>query len=284
MHGMGTTQPGFANGLRTVLQARLGPLFADLHFNEVYYQSVLQANEERVWSKVSDKVNWAELRKFILYGFGDATGLEAKGRGQNPESSAYWQTQLIIAQALLRAHAALGDDAPLVMLAHSLGGQVLSNYFWDATQPAAREGVWADIERAGTLLCPGRKLSPGELRFLRGGSLRLLITTGCNIPIFVAANACDQILPIRPNEAFRWDNYYDKDDVLGWPLADLSPEYGAVVHDHAINASGEGLGWLTHGWNPLAHTKYWEDASVLDPLETVLRAVLGAPHRNTRLG
>jgi len=276
VHGMGRTKATYHHQLVSELQHRLGTLYDQLHFGSVYYQDVLQANEDRVWSAVGRRVKWDALRQFLLFGFGDAAGLEA---GKDGIDSDYALAQLRIARALFQARAAMAGSGPLLILAQSLGGQVTSNYFWDAQKAAAGErprvGIWQDLGRVEREITGGRPLTADETAFLQGSSLRVLMTTGCNIPIFVAAHAKQDILPIQPNrQHFEWHNYYDKDDVLGWPLADLSPQYGEVVTDHPVNAGSGMIGWLLKSWNPMSHTQYWADDEVLEPLEQTLRSLL----------
>ena len=106
-------------------------------------------------------------------------------------------------------------------------------------------------------------LTNDDIAFLRGDRLSTLITTGCNIPIFVAAHAQELIIPFnKPNAGFSWLNYYDKDDVLGWPLADLSEPYAALVSDIEVNVTGGFWGWLAASWNPLSHNLYWQDKQI----------------------
>ena len=64
--------------------------------------------------------------------------------------------------------------------------------------------------------------------------------------------------------------FYDKDDVLGWPLADLSARYANLVTDIEINAGGGFWGWLTSSWNPLSHNQYWQDSQFLQQLKHVI--------------
>ena len=46
-------------------------------------------------------------------------------------------------------------------------------------------------------------------------------SAGCNIPLFVSSpNQIQTIMP--PNDRFRWMNYFDKDDLLVWPLGPLN--------------------------------------------------------------
>jgi hypothetical protein len=68
-----------------------------------------------------------------------------------------------------------------------------------------------------------------------------------------------------------WDNYYDPDDVLGWPVKQLDPHGQTYdwVQDHAISAGN----FLT-GWNPASHLGYWTDKDVLNPMVRSIRTLL----------
>lgn len=283
VHGMGETPRNFDNALRAELKGRLGSRFDELHIGKVYYQSILQVNESRVWKRVEKRLAgkwgllrrlwWNDLRKFVLYGFGDAAGLE---NGKEGPGSVYTQAQIIFAREMLAACRAVGKDGPVVVLAQSLGGQVTSCYFWDAQQAVAKKhaqvGIWRDFDAfEKEITGEGSPITLEEKAFLQGASFRTFITTGCNIPIFVAAHARAEILPIRPNDKFVWHNFYDQDDVLGWPLSDLSSEYARVVTDYPINASSGLYGLLVKSWNPRSHTEYWGDDDVLAALEHQVR-------------
>lgn len=275
IHGMGSTQRGFSNELVQDLTRKMNNNFDELVvFKEVYYQHILQDNEREVWHKLAGKLRWDALRQFLLFGFADAAGLEHR---KELPGSAYEQAQLEIARALYLVSQQLGHNDKVVVLAHSLGCQVMSCYLWDAalaatTPPAGAQakimaGIWQDIQQHAMAIAGKATLSHDEILFLQGQSLALLVTTGCNIPIFVAAHKQKDILPFaKPNTEFVWHNYYDKDDVLGWPLAELSPAYGQLVTDIRINAGGGVLGWISKSWNPMAHGEYWEDTELLKPL------------------
>ncbi|MEH8017372.1 hypothetical protein MN202_09015 [Rheinheimera muenzenbergensis] len=274
IHGMGETQPDYAARLFRQLTQRLAADTTQLYCGTVYYQDLLQYNEQRVWQATGPRLRWGKLRRFMLFGFADAAALEH--RKEQPHSL-YHYSQLKIARALYLAKQQLATDGKLVLLAHSLGCQVLSCYLWDAQQakagvkPAA--GIWRDIKRYQAGISGDTPLTDEDIAFLRGDRLVSLITTGCNIPIFVAAHAMEQVIPFnKPNNAFVWHNYYDKDDVLGWPLAELSDGYAALVTDIEVNASGGFFGWLAASWNPLSHNQYWQDNQIIDALLTQLSA------------
>lgn len=269
IHGMGETEPDYADDLQRRLVKKLAGKAPQLHFGTVYYQDLLHYNEQRVWQALGSRLRWNKLRRFMLFGFADAAALEH--RKELPHSL-YHYAQLKIARALYLAKQQLTENGQLILLAHSLGCHVTSCYLWDAQQakignrPAA--GIWRDIKRYQAGISGDTPLTEQDIAFLRGDSLAALITTGCNIPIFVAAHAVEQIIPFaKPNPGFVWHNYYDKDDVLGWPLAELSEAYAVAVQDHAINAGGGFWGWLAASWNPLSHNQYWQEDTVILALQ-----------------
>lgn len=278
IHGMGSTASNYSDEIISDLKQRLGAQADALHFGSVYFQKILQDNEEYVWKKVEKRLKWDALRKFLLFGFADAAGLE---NGKESIDSVYAQAQILLAKELLNAYRAMNGKGKVVILAQSLGGHVASCYFWDAQQHASgkipKVGIWQspDTDVLAFAINNGTPFTAAELDFLRGKSLQVLNTTGCNIPIFVAAHLSKDILPIKPNASFEWHNFYDKDDVLGWPLADLSDQYGTVVKDHVVNAGGGILGWILKSWNPMSHEQYWGDDEVLDTIEKQLRLLIG---------
>ncbi len=272
VHGMGDTRADFAGKLRKEVGRRLAPAQRDqVHWQPVFYQGVLQPHQRNMMQRMKTQadIDWIRLRRFLLSGFSDAATMESKPQLPN---SVYRQVQAIILQALDDAWAAAGGRAvPVIVIAQSLGGQVISNYLWDAQARAPRAGVF-QRDRADSI--GGRSAHD---RFRRFKSLQFLFTTGCNIPIFVAGLDADQIRPVAVAQRgwnFRWENFYDPDDVLGWPLRPINAAYRrAVSADHAIN-SGGGLGsWLT-SWSPMSHTAYWRDDDFLDPLEVAIKGIV----------
>lgn len=267
IHGMGDTPEDFAADIAERLEVRLGSAWSRVYFDSIYYQGVFQGNQERVMEAMSEApLDSLALRRFVLYGFSDATGLEREAEKANRP---YQQVQDVIRTTLKRAYEFLGGPRPVVLIAQSLGCQVMSNYLWDAQKRAPRRGVWRTPRtRRGTKLDD----------FLRLKYLRYFYTTGCNIPIFLAGFPEENIRAVKVDSsgyAFRWKNFYDADDVLGWPLRPLSSSYANAVHtDAEVNAGGSLLGHLTHSWNTLSHLRYWQDDEVLKPLEADIKSLL----------
>ena len=67
-------------------------------------------------------------------------------------------------------------------------------------------------------------------------------------------------------------NFFDADDVLGYPLKPLSPSYGnAVSEDIEINVGG-----LFTSWNPISHTEYWTDNDFTEPVARLIGDIVVA--------
>lgn len=267
VHGMGETPIEFAEEMENILAYRLGPeAWSNIHFGTVYYQHLLQSNQSRVWTNMlhlsSAKLRWKQLRKFMLYSFSDPVSLEHK---HDAENSVYRKTQHVIADSLKVMKDDLEGDSPsVVVIAQSLGGQVISNYIWDSQRDG---GIWrpgmADSLDLGSM-------SESEKNYLALKTMPYLYTTGCNIPIFVAG--FDRVVPFRKDlmhPGFQWENYYDRDDVLGWPLMPLSDEYANLVNDHEIDSGG-----ILTSSTPFSHVDYWTDSGFLVPLIQSLNRLL----------
>ena len=140
---------------------------------------------------------------------------------------------------------------------------MMSNYIWDVQKHGADYPFVKD------------KASPFELF----RTLTSIHTFGCNLPLFLLSS--DTLSPIQfpidlsavfpgkdPSAVTRWMNYYDPDDVLGWPLRPI-PGYDRFVTDKAVNAGG-----ILAMWNPLSHTAYWTDTDIVQPIARNLAAIL----------
>jgi hypothetical protein len=271
VHGMGETVPDFHNELVVPLRARLQHAWDRVAWRPVYYQPILKRNERAIFEQMRPLVRWEGLRELMLFGFSDAASLEHK---KELAMSPYWQTQRLILQRLDEIFDEVCDDsgggtAPLAIVAQSLGGQVMSNYIWDAQQSRAYAGIWSDP------LDDGVPTDTPRDRFRRMHTLQRLMTTGCNIPVFVAGHSTIEPIDRRKLGAqFRWINQFDPDDVLGWPLGQLSAAYAALVEDHAVNASGDTLLGRIKSLTPYSHTQYWSTEGVLDRIADALKELL----------
>jgi hypothetical protein len=166
----------------------------------------------------------------------------------------YLAEQAEIARAFEHAYLDLQDNEnkPVIIIAQSHGCHLISNYIWDAQYNLNYFSVESND--------PVQKQD-----FMKLKSCEHLFTTGCNIPIFnerLKTRECFQ----KPRSSFKWDNYYDPNDVLGWPLSQFGETYSDIVKDHHINSGG-----LISSWNPMSHGAYWGDNDIVSPLAKVLK-------------
>lgn len=260
IHGMGDTEIGYAASLVEAMRARLRDGWEDIEFRSIYYQPFLQPNQFQYFNATRKKVSWSLLRKLMINGFADAGSLEySRGTPGGP----YYLTQQHIFETLGEIYdAAGGRSIPVVFIAHSLGCEVLSNYIWDANKAKKSYGYWKEVE--------DKTAADARLDFQKLRNLRVLVTTGCNIPIFITGLRETEREPIaRPHPDFIWENYYDEDDVLGYPLAELSPNYAALVKDSRVSVGG-----LFSGWNPFSHLEYWDSTEIQRVIAKHLKAFL----------
>ena len=129
-------------------------------------------------------------------------------------------------------------------------GHIMSNYVWDIQQN------------------PNQRLSDFEnMKHLAG-----LVTFGCNIPLFTFAHTNPQPIAFPGDNLSatqkgnaKWLNFYDEDDVLGYPLRQISDGYKGLVKDKHVNSGG-----LLTSWNPLSHNGYWTDNDVTKPAANLI--------------
>ncbi|MBE0380363.1 hypothetical protein [Pseudoalteromonas prydzensis] len=256
LHGMGDYKPNYYEELKSKLVKALDTDWQKVAFEPVQYQPILQNNQNDIWQRMNRfPLDGSILRRFLLFGFSDAGSLEYSARSN--VSDQYIKVQKEIMQALDKVYIELGgNDKPVIIIAQSLGCQVISNYIWDAKKGSGIfNGLYSDA-------------SDQLKSFRRLESCVHLLTTGCNIPMFVGGLAPIEAIQ-KPNDAFTWYNYFDRDDVLGWPLSPLSDSYNALVIDHEINAGG-----IFSSWNPWSHGKYWTDKDVIKPLIKKIRSYI----------
>ena len=257
VHGMGETQDDYHEDLMDGLIDRIGLVdwTKHIHYDPVFYQDTLQGNQSKIWQEMNEYVlESTRLRRLMLFGFSDAGTLEYSAHHGQEE---YIAVQQRIYDSFARSFAAGGNTMiPVIVIAQSLGCQVMSNYIWDSQH------------KKGLFKTTGNGQSNAD-KFTRLATCRHFVTTGCNIPMFVAGLKDIQCFK-KPNPQFQWDNYFDSDDFLGWPISPLSKSHRDLgVRDHHINAGG----FITsQTW--FSHTKYWTDKDVLKPLERFILSQL----------
>ena len=250
----------FSDRLYKKLARRLGRrrLAREVAWREVFWADVLEGRQERYLEEVRGELRYDRVRGFLVKSISDAASVQRRGG----DADAYAMVQARIRATLADLNAETSDDTPLVILAHSFGGHLMSSYVWDMQQG-----------RGPDLPTP----------FQRMETVARFVTFGCNIPLFTFAFPPEDAAPIAfPGPALAegevrepwWLNYYDPDDVLAFPLAPIGPAYAAMAARGELADVRMNAGGLLTSWNPLSHDRYWTDRDFVRPVADVLKALL----------
>ncbi|MBL0714832.1 MAG: hypothetical protein JJV98_14145 [Desulfosarcina sp.] len=259
IHGMGSQSPDFADEMIDELNGQVSDIGKDagaIAWRTIYWADILEGRQLKYLrdAKRSGDIDFVSLRKFILTSIGDASAYQKVESGEN---TVYKEIHLRVSAAIQDIYVSdLGSQPkPMIVLAHSLGGHIMSNYIWDKQHST------------------GTQLSGFErMKHLVG-----FVTFGCNIPLFTFAY--QKVVPIafpppklptHLKKKAKWLNFYDPDDVLGYPLKAINPDYRKVVSkDIPINVGG-----ILSSWNPMSHTKYWTDNDLTKPVSKFISKFL----------
>ena len=243
--GIGTKEEGFADGLKKDLEKHTNRKSVSGNFEIIecypFRESDIDKNQDDLFTRLDENNELGgmlSLRLPILKAFGDGVTFE---RNSSADDSPYKKTHRYLLGILEGVNDKMKnyDKSKLIIVGSSMGVHVLSTYIWDADNS---KGIFIDANAT-----PNNNLT----------NLDYLATIGCNIPLFVSGLDESKINAFaKRNDNFVWDNFYDQDDVLGWPLKQLSPSYNNLVNDFEIN-TGLYVG---------SHTKYWDDNDFTKPL------------------
>jgi len=266
VHGIGRQTEDFAAGmirrLRKRVARRLGPDppgAPRLFFAPVHWAKVLQDKEDELSIRLSHggKLGWNRLRTFMVDFAADAIAYQPIPRGRD----AYDDVHALFAGRLRELAEQAGPHAPLCVISHSLGTVIASNFFYDLQAHSRQKPLIAQkvLERMSPApLACGETLALWSMRFAEFGT-----------PLRVPS---PKLPEHYPNLAGEWVNFYDRADVIGYPLKGLNEEYRAAVSaDRAVRVGS----WLRF-WNPLSHMEYFEDGNVLEPIADGLARVWSA--------
>jgi len=237
LHGVGShrKRSDFDAKLRRTLQEKAGEQ-TTIVVKSVYYHGKSRNRQAKLWTEFDrledrnpDALDQKIIRRLMLVSLGDALAYVNNPRDKN---SFYRGAHDKVRGAIDQLESEIGDSSPVAVVAHSLGCKVIFDYICDAQ---AGEGIWEGNEQ------------PSDFQKL--ANMRVLITTGCNLPFFESAIPAPEQRFFRVNKDFQWVNFYDRDDLLGWPLRPLGGPFQETVQDEERNRIGSTL---------TAHFKYWQ--------------------------
>lgn len=272
IHGMGSqgrtkpddsAVPTYSKTMHKRVARELGVKMDRVAWREVFFAHILQDRQEAFLRAIKRRTDFDKLRGFVMCNLSDAASYR---KTNDPNDTTYEMIHAQIDAVMAELRADLGPNAPVVILAHSLGGHIMSNFIYDqqAIKRSTGQGRFAEPIR--------------NMETVAG-----LITFGCNIPVFVFAYPPDRVFPIdRPNAGLPpqlkfktwWYNLYDRDDVLGYPLRDIGPLYADLVRVKELRDVPVNAGGLLTSWNPASHNAYWGDPDVYEPVSRFLQNMM----------
>lgn len=291
IHGMGSQQDfdvgasdkrTYSRRLYNGLKELVGParMREEVSWREVHWAGVLQGNQRTYLDEIKSETAVGRPRRFVMQSLSDAASYRFTGRSGD---TTYEDIHGKVAQVLEQLEGDLSPDAPIMVFAHSLGGHIMSNYIYDLQDRPATAGRPAKAP-AFHATRDDQPLAMPSSNLQRMKTVVKFVTFGCNIPVFVMGYPGDEVLPIlAPHDALPpalqkptwWHNYFDREDILGFPLAEIGAAYGALegngLEDLKISA-GWGLASLT--W--ASHNNYWHAASMHNRVAPFISEALDA--------
>ena len=276
IHGVGKQDSEFSREFKEAVTDRLGDDAENFEWQDIFWAELLLDREERLWESMerailengrvrSFPLDYRNTREFLVHNVGDALAYSNRGE-KNKLGNAYDLIHETVNDSVGSLQQKLKTDSPIVIIAHSMGATIMSDYIWDCQN----NKIPSD---------DARKPIPTHAGF---------ITFGCNIPLFSLNYEFPEpiIFPgdsIKrmdlPDHAVRWLNFVDRDDVLGWPLKafyesneNLNKQQHATlskIEDKEIN-----VGSFLTSWNPVSHQKYWTDEDFIRPVVSYLSDLL----------
>ena len=180
-----------------------------------------------------DEVHFPTLRWLVVHYLGDAVAYHSGTDG----TGHYDDVQDVLASTMSTLATEAGGEAPLFVLAHSLGSVVSSDFLYDLQQDGRH------------------RIGAGDSPLERGETLGWFYTLGSPLALWAQRHP-DFGRPLTvPHPAFarhhpeqrgEWVNVYDPDDVIASPLRPLSDRWAAAVReDRRVSVGPWWLGW-TH--------------------------------------
>jgi hypothetical protein len=263
VHGLGTQKKDYADKfmkkLRETFSRTSGIPHEQLAMEAVHWADVFAAREsELISSSIKPyRLRYQHLRQYVIHNLADAVAYQpVESEDQNYEA-----IHRTISEALHRLALAAGPQAPLCVISHSLGSVIASNFFYDLQFSSRGHHLVVD---------PEAPLERGEL-------LTLFYTLGTTLPLWsMRYRDFDKPIDVPSGQLKHyhdqllgeWVNFYDKDDILAYPLKSINEAYDRTVrNDISINVGN----WLTC-WNPLSHSGYFYSKPILEYIASSLEA------------
>lgn len=212
---------------------------------------------ERMFKNKALRLRSKLLRRLLITNIADLINFGGK---PNFPNQIYEQTQFLVFNSISHLQKQLKENAPMIIIASSMGTEIINNYIWDRQRSGQNDPF-------------------GNTAFERFETLVGLFTFGNNIPIFSPSTKIEDLRPIQfptqnilpeLNNIAVWENYYDKNDPLGYPIKFINKYYDdANVKDIQI-----AVGNLLSFWNLLSHFGYWTSKKLQKRISNFIAKVI----------
>ncbi|MBW4461990.1 MAG: hypothetical protein KME47_17375 [Nodosilinea sp. WJT8-NPBG4] len=275
IHGIGQARPEFANpqhpNFLSGIVPRLQKEFSrelknytssaedELVFEPVYWADVVQQPQNNLYNElgISRFSRFFGLREFVFHSLADSIAYQPTS--PSDESNIYEEVHQIFAQSLGRLADRAGDNAPLCIIAHSMGAAIASNYIWDTQDDSfpssARDNPLERGQTFSSFYTFGSQIPFWSMRFKNFG-----------VPIQVPS---PKLSMHYPKANGKWINFFSPNDLLGYPIKGINELYNRAVLDEREVQVGNLLTW----WNPLCHNEYWKSRVVVQPIASSLASL-----------
>ena len=229
----------------------------------VNWTPVLREERKNLYKKlgVSELDSFFGLREFMFQAIADSLTYQVN-QSESYDLWSYNGIHRCFADSLtdLATQERAGSDAPLCIVSHSLGTVITSNYIYDLQYNKTQIDIGdTPLEKGETLTSVYTLASQIPFWSLRHPNF--------DRPIKVPSLELTHYHQDLPGE---WINFFNKSDIMGYPLKSINQAYSqAVTEDKEVNSGG-----LMRSWNPLSHCSYWTNESVVNTIATGLSKIL----------
>ncbi|MGB0495133.1 MAG: hypothetical protein ACPGJI_02165, partial [Kangiellaceae bacterium] len=226
IHGLGSEEEFYSVELKhriteEYLKGAEGRLEDDLLFHEIYWGDLVKEELESFREKANYKGDLAyqNLRQIM-------TDTQALSLLYTPGTEVYEAINNRIRDGLRKfaSHRRVDTEAtPLVVLAHSYGGVMMTHYIRTMKESSS------DLNNFETM-----KTLVGYVTF--GNPQGIYALNGANSELGLSCSITGEALPADLAKRAKWYNFYDKDDIIAYPLKGISEDYDSHVDgDFEIN-------------------------------------------------
>lgn len=270
IHGIGKENPGFIDpsqeskyvggikprlekAFKKELDGQLDNAESQLVFKPVYWAPVIQERQDELYDRLDIRntvSSFFTLRDFVFHALADSVAYQPTSSSDDP--NLHQAIHTCFAHTLQNLAKEAGESAPLCIIAHSMGTAIASSYIWDTQKnvfPAsARDNPLERGQTLSSFYTFGSQIPFWAMRFKNFGEPPKLPSAGLSA--------------YYPRATGEWINFFDHDDLLGYPIKNINCLYkDAVTQELKVK-----VGNLLTGWNTLSHNDYWKSKNVIRPI------------------